>query len=398
MDDSLDTHCILCSENYESGCFQVPPAIDGNDWTDELHDEVPAAILTSWTNAINFVINNTGDDFKNGLSTYFDVQSLIDYYCFAYAICHLDGLGKNQIFLTYDGTKWFASPYDMDSTFGLYWNGESFVSPQYRMQGDYETAVNQTSNLLYEKLETNFTSEIKARWTELRNGALSGSSMIKHFEDFCSIAPKELVERDYNSYTADGAYAAIPSTGTNNIDQIIQYIAKRLTYVDGKMASDSIGDSGSTVVGNATYLRQDYSPNGASWSDAATVDWDNGDYVELKVDLTNCTGSMENIISLGSTIEAWANYGYHCYYDNSSTAVQINWMNGAGAGHRETATVSDLSSVIIKFTKTTVTVNGTDYSYTDETCINSNSINVGSQEGSSRSHATYEYIKVVTTA
>lgn len=398
MDDSLDTHCILCSENYESGCFQTAPVIDESDWTDELHDMVPDAIKTSWTNAINFVINNDGEEFKNGLSTYFDIQSLIDYYCFSYAICHLDGLGKNQIFLTYDGTQWLASPYDMDSTFGLYWNGASFVSPQYRMQGDYETAVNGTSNLLYEKLETNFTSEIKNRWTELRAGPLKNSNLIQHFEDFCSIAPKELVERDYNSQTADGAYTAIPSTKTNNIDQIIQFIAKRLVYIDEKMTSDQIGDSTSSGTGGTEiYLRQNYSPNGDSWSDFTNVDWDAGDYVEIKVDVSGCTEAMENIISLGNNIEQWTNFGYHVYYDLAGQQMEVSWMNGEGAGYRKSYSISDLNNIIMKFKKDTVIINDESAVYNAETCINSNSIYVGSQEGKARSHAVYEYIKVVKT-
>mgnify|MGYP003302740853 CR=1 FL=1 len=41
----------------------------------------------------------------------------------------------------------------MDSTLGLYWDGNSFVSNNYRMQEDYETAINGTSNLLYDRLK-----------------------------------------------------------------------------------------------------------------------------------------------------------------------------------------------------------------------------------------------------
>lgn len=399
MDDGLDTHCILCSENYESGCFQAAPVIDESDWTDELHDEVPAAILTSWTNAINFVMTQDGEAFKTRLAEHFDVQSLIDYYIFSYVICHLDGLGKNQIFLTYDGTHWMASPYDMDSTFGLYWNGASFVSPTYRMQGDYETSANGTSNLLYEKLEVNFVDEIKARYAVLRNGALSASHMNTLFTEFCEIAPKELVERDYDTYTASGAFTAIPSQSTNNVGQISLYIAQRLAYVDEKFNSDSIGDSessGNNPGGaNEVYLRQNYSPNGTSWSDAATVNWDNGDYVEVKVDVSGCTGSMENIISLGNNIGQWANFGYHVYWDNTESQVEVNWMTGEGAGYRKTFNITDVNNIIMQFRKTSVTVNTETSAYSTDASINSDSIYVGSQEGSSRSNATYEYIKVV---
>lgn len=44
MDDTLDTHCILCGENYVSGCFRALPQINGTDWTDELHDVVPKLV------------------------------------------------------------------------------------------------------------------------------------------------------------------------------------------------------------------------------------------------------------------------------------------------------------------------------------------------------------------
>ena len=95
MDSNLDTHCILCSEDYNSSCFRAAAVINGTDWSDELHDTVPASIVTRWNEIITFVQTSSDDDFKANLSNYFYVDSLIDYYIFSYMICHLDGLGKN---------------------------------------------------------------------------------------------------------------------------------------------------------------------------------------------------------------------------------------------------------------------------------------------------------------
>ena len=230
MDDELDTHCILCSENYISGCFRATANIDGNDWTDELHDTVPNSIKTSFNNAINHVMNSTDAEFKANLSNYFDVPSLIDYYIFQYAICGLDSMGKNQLYFTYDGTHWIASSYDMDSTFGLYWNGSRFVSTEYRMQEDYESMQNGYSgNLLYMRLEENFVDEIKARYSELRTNVLNYSNMFTKFERFTDLIGKDLYEEDVTIYTG------IPSPTTNNITQIRNYIRDRLTYVDGEI-------------------------------------------------------------------------------------------------------------------------------------------------------------------
>ena len=226
MDSSLDTHCILCGENYESSCFRKAATINGSDWSDELHDSVPSAILDSWNNAINHVMNSDDETFKADLGKYFDIESLIDYYCFQYAICGLDSMGKNQLYLTYDGIKWFASSYDMDSTWGLYWNGSSFVSSTYRMQEDYESMANgRQGNLLYMRLEQCFVEEIKERYAQLRNGPLSIANIVNRFENFM-ICSSELIEEDCS------IFPGIPSKTTNNLQQIRRYAVERLAYVD----------------------------------------------------------------------------------------------------------------------------------------------------------------------
>ena len=224
MDDKLDTHCILCGEEYVSGCFR---RADATLWSDELHDTMPASIVTSFNNFQNFVINSSDDEFKTGLSTYADVNSLIDYYIFQYVICGLDSMGKNQLFFTYDGTKWIASSYDMDSTFGLYWNGQNFVSATYRMQEDYESMANdRPGNVLYIRMEELFYTEIKARYAELRAGVLSYANIVNEFERFMDVIGKDLYAEDLTIYTA------IPSGNTNNIQQIRNYTRDRLAYVD----------------------------------------------------------------------------------------------------------------------------------------------------------------------
>ena len=224
MDDKLNTHCILCGEEYNSGCFR---SANASLWSDELHDVMPANIVTSFNNFQSFVINSSDDEFKTGLSTYADVNSLIDYYIFQYVICGLDSMGKNQLFFTYDGIKWIASSYDMDSTFGMYWNGQSFVSATYRMQEDYESMTSgRPGNLLYIRMEEIFYDEIKARYAELRAGVLSYANIVNEFERFMDVIGKDLYAEDLRIYTG------IPSGNTNNIQQIRNYTRDRLTYVD----------------------------------------------------------------------------------------------------------------------------------------------------------------------
>ena len=226
MDENKEEHCLLCSENYVSGCFRAPAVIDETDWTDEIHKTVPQSILTRWNEVIDFVRFSSDEDFKNNITNYFDLESLIDYYCFNYMICGLDALGKNQIYITYDGMKWLATAYDMDSTWGSYWDGSREVSSAYRMQQDYETGVNGTSNLLYDRLEEHFKREIYDRYQILRNGPMSLSSVMEEFDKFLSICSQEMIDEDFD------AYPGIPGRDYNNFKQIRRYAVERYNYTD----------------------------------------------------------------------------------------------------------------------------------------------------------------------
>ena len=384
MDSNLDTHCILCSEDYNSSCFRAAAVINGTDWTDELHDTVPASIVTRWNEIITFVQTSSDDDFKANLSNYFYVDSLIDYYIFSYMICHLDGLGKNQLFFTYDGQRWIAGAYDMDSTIGLYWNGESFVSITYRMQEDYEVAVHNTSNLLYDRLKTLYSEEITARWGVLKTTVLDRYHMIEVFDDFCSIVSTEIMNYDYHTNTGGGAFTKIPSTANNNISQIREYIANRYNYVDMQLTTGTDGIE--------TVLRENYSPAGEAWTDSATVNFANGDYIEISVDISSCTSNTENIISIGTDITKWLQVGYHVYYTSGNKTMQFNTVDGKGYKRSNIKITNDIN---------VIRVDGTGISLNGKTILafsllnTANSVQVGSQEGTTRSNATYNYIKVV---
>lgn len=233
MDDELDNHCILCGESDGSGHFRASALIDESDWSDEIHDTVPTSIKTRWNEVISFVMNSTDAVFKSDLGNYFDIPSLMDYYLFGLASCHFDGFAKNQIYMTYDGQKWIASAYDMDSTWGLHWNGESFVATE---KQDY---MLDTGNLLYWRLSQLFGTELKERWIELRADVLSEAHVLARFEEFMGVCPPHIVAEDYAATTGGGAFTEIPSATVNNIQQIRQYVVDRLSWSDRKMGIDN---------------------------------------------------------------------------------------------------------------------------------------------------------------
>ena len=237
MNDELNTHSILCGENYDSGCFRAVAQVDESDWSDELHGTCPDNIKTRWNEVINFVMNSTDEEFKSNLGDYFDITSLLDYDLFGLAACGSDSFGKNQIYMTYDGNKWIASMYDLDTTWGMYWNGETLVPADYA-RTKFEDYVNgRLGNLLYYRLEQLFYEELQARWEELKTGPMSMINIINHFENFMQSMTSDLIKEDYASTTAGGAYTGIPSVAKNNLPQIRNFALARQIWTDSYIAS-----------------------------------------------------------------------------------------------------------------------------------------------------------------
>lgn len=250
MDDSLDTHCILCGENYGSGCFRETAKINGSDWTDEVHDTVPDAILTRWNEIIDFVQNSTDEEFRAKIGEYFYLDSLIDYHLFGLMSCGLDAYGKNQLYMTCDGQKWIAGMYDMDATWGLWWNGGAIVATDYD-RSEYQDFKDGSGNLLYIRLEECFYEELQVRWEQLRRTALSAENIILRFEAFTDIAPEALVKEDYATTTGGGAYTGIPSKTSCTLQQIRNFAAARRSwcdaYVSGLTPVEEVSCTGITL-------------------------------------------------------------------------------------------------------------------------------------------------------
>ena len=237
MDDELNTHSMLCGENYDSGCFRAAALVDESDWSDELHGTCPDNIKTRWNEVISFVMNSTDEEFRANLGNYFDVPSLLDYELFGMAACGSDSFGKNQIYMTYDGNKWIASMYDLDTTWGMYWNGETLVAADYA-RTRFEDYVNgRLGNLLYYRLEQLFYPELQARWEELKAGPMSMVNIINHFENFMQSMTSDLIKEDYASTTAGGAYTGIPSVAKNNLPQIRNFALARQLWTDDYIAA-----------------------------------------------------------------------------------------------------------------------------------------------------------------
>ena len=268
MDEDNENHGAICGElNDGINCtFRQLPKFT-NDWGVEFPDVLSDKIKNSFTQAVSFVMNSSDDEFKRNLGNYFDVTSLLDYYIYCYAGCFLDQLARNMMLVTYDGVHFIASMYDMDSTWGLFPNGNYFVAEDYMCPEDYQ----EKNSLLWEKLERCFAKELYYRYTELRAGALSVSNIIDTFERFTDCISRDLYLEDCEIYTE------IPSQLTNNIKQIRNYATNRLSYTDTQfynMSIDPIPVEAITInsdisleTGQIFNISVDYSPSNTTEKD-----------------------------------------------------------------------------------------------------------------------------------
>ena len=233
MKKSNPNHVVLCAEKNTDGNSSLINSCqfrqlwtngDGNDWSVEI-GTYSQNMVDSFNRCINFVMTATDQEFHDNIGEYFDLYSLLDYYCFSYFCCHLDGLAKNILMATYDGVVWGACLYDMDSIYGVNFNGNSYVATDFQCPEQYQEQF----SALWPRIETCFRTELYARYLELRQGALSLSNIIKHVEEIYDVIPDRVFADEKAKWTN------LPQVNTNTMTRFRNYMRDRAVYVDAQM-------------------------------------------------------------------------------------------------------------------------------------------------------------------
>lgn len=161
-------------------------------------------------------------------------------------------------------------------------------------------------------------------------------------------------------------------------------------------------------------LVTNYKPNGSKFKYTAPISLTDGNYIEISIDVSEIRGTKENILGVGENIDTWsvANSGSHVqmYLTSSDkTKLSVDLVLNSKV-RRPTYTISG-TELIVRIDANGVMMNGsyfmfdTDLRATPTTTyeeamppfLNLSSYDIGSQEGSNRSTATYNYIKYYTT-
>lgn len=146
------------------------PYYDPNNPGHVLTNKVKQSIirLSKYGAELTRIANTDIGIFKAQFAQYFDMQGLVDYFVHSLVTSNHDGHRKNWQWFTYDGTKWYVEPYDLDATFGHHASGALLLPPEWTGH----TGTHYYEFKGYAKVQTlfvkYFSDEIEDRYIELR--------------------------------------------------------------------------------------------------------------------------------------------------------------------------------------------------------------------------------------
>lgn len=248
----------------------------------------------------------------------------------------------DKMFLLYNkGTGKFL-------TFDGYWGASATLSDSpcpFWLQSRNNTQETQSSCYLrYPENEgENWNAEKKIKTYNNKEKAFPTSPTTKSFY-FGS------QEGDNRSYAIYKSIQIVKSNGN-------------ITDIQVKKTDDSSDDANQTASTENPFM-----PNGKKFkSEALDVDFDNGDKLVVKVNLSKCDNDKENILSIGTNIENWLSTGdnmVHVYFTKSSKTFYIDRTWGESYSKKETTINNLQEDVTITLTKDALTITSVeDYGY-----------------------------------
>ncbi len=202
MDSANPNHMILACEGWTDACNFISTDIDfETDWTFEVGeptDENKAA----FKRLAEFIANSDDKTFVENFDQYLDLDACLNYICFVNAAYASDNVSKNMLLATYDGKVWYPILYDLDSLWGVKYDG---MAPA-EADGQWGRMLITDINRLHYRINRLFKEQVNQRYWELREGILSKEHVIESFKEYAGRIPAEYVEIDQNRWNADGAY------------------------------------------------------------------------------------------------------------------------------------------------------------------------------------------------
>ncbi len=238
-DEGVQTQAIVGADNWSDATyFKSAATFDGDFEVEHNSNESVSEDITWIKDSINRMLEvcmaSNGEDLDTTVNQYIDLDSAIDYYIFTTLIGAFDAYGKNYLLATFDGNKWFFSAYDMDTTFGINYDGSAFVVPDMPGTG---TLLEYGENHLIMGLILKYKRDaLIQRYWDLRETVLSEENVIGTMRSVMEGVPREMFDADKR------IWETIPSTDKSNITQIEEWYKRRVVLMDEQVRSLTIAE------------------------------------------------------------------------------------------------------------------------------------------------------------
>lgn len=144
--------------------------------------------------------SKTKDDMKKEIDKRYDVEGIIDYLCFSNVTANYDGFGKNWQIASWNGIRFGVYPYDLDGVFGGFFDGTCCFSPKDNFDHPIYLFGNSEEFGGTYWIYKYFSSELKKRYTELRQDILTTDNIISLLSDWCSRIGLDDFEEEFKKW------------------------------------------------------------------------------------------------------------------------------------------------------------------------------------------------------
>ena len=221
MDEANPNHIVMCGEDWEpAATFHDLPNF--SSWSVEAGPENEET-LDKFTRLSNFIINSSDEEFKENFDKYLDLDATLNYHILVEFAYLPDNCGKNMLVVTYDGETWAPSLYDLDTSWGAYWDGSQLW--------DYKNELTSFStNNLGRRVEELFAQELHDRYFELREEILTKEHVLDLFNAFNARISAEMKNREVERWGDE-----IPGYEINQIEDYLDSVIQRLDQKYGDL-------------------------------------------------------------------------------------------------------------------------------------------------------------------
>ena len=217
LDENNKNHMAIMAKGYDAKTnFSELATEKWKSFEVEVGEENDYS-LAKLNRLIRFVKNSSDKEFKDNFENYINLDSALNYYCYAKFGELYDNLNKNLMLITYDGDYWYLTMYDLDISWGSTWNGLYLL--------DYTDMLDTyvDSSMLWSKFEKAFPDEIARRYEELRSSILTEENVLNTFYSYYNLIPDSSFEKENEKWDPLVGYG---------MDQIEEFLDIRIKLVD----------------------------------------------------------------------------------------------------------------------------------------------------------------------